>query len=70
MVEILDEIAFLINKQKTLNSEGFGLENDWKEIKEENAKFYEKVQEPNVMISVNSLKPYIFEDIFQKKLHS
>ena len=70
MVEILDEIAFLINKQKTLNSEGFGLANDWKEIKEENAKFYEKVQEPNVMISVNSLKPYIFEDIFQKKLHS
>ena len=69
MVEILDEISFLINKQKRLNSEGIELAKDWKEIQEENNKFYEKVQSPNVMISVNTLKPYIFEDIFQKKLH-
>ena len=69
MVEILDEISFLINKQKRLNSEGIELAKDWKEIQEENNKFYEKVQSPNAMISVNTLKPYIFEDIFQKKLH-
>ena len=42
---------------------------DWQEIKEENDKYYEKIKDPNVMISVTSLKPYIFEDIFQKKLH-
>ena len=69
MAEILDEINFLINKQKRLNSEGIELAKDWKEIQEENSKFYEKVQSPNMMISVNTLKPYIFEDIFQKKLH-
>jgi len=69
MAEILDEINFLINKQKRLNSEGIELAKDWKEIQEENNKFYEKVQSPNMMISVNTLKPYIFEDIFQKKLH-
>ena len=69
MAEILDEINFLINKQKRINSEGIELAKDWKEIQEENSKFYEKVQSPNMMISVNTLKPYIFEDIFQKKLH-
>ena len=69
MVEILDEISFLINKQKRINSEGIELAKDWKEIKEENEKYYEKIKDPNVMISVTSLKPYIFEDIFQKKLH-
>ena len=69
MVEILEEISFLINKQKRINSEGIELAKDWKEIKEENEKYYEKIKDPNVMISVTSLKPYIFEDIFQKKLH-
>ena len=69
LVEILDEISFLINKQKRINSEGIELAKDWKEIQEENNKFYERIKDPNVMISVKSLKPYIFEDIFQKKLH-
>ena len=68
MVEIIDEISFLINKQKKLNLEGMELTKEEKEIKEENDKYYEKIHEPNVMISVTSLKPYIFEDIFQKKL--
>ena len=68
MVEIIDEINYLINKQKKMNLEGMELTKEEKEIKEENDKYYEKIQEPNVMISVASLKPYIFEDIFQKKL--
>ena len=70
MVEILDEISFLINKQKRINSEGIELAKDWREIQEEHSKFYEKIKDPHSMIKVNSLKPYVFEDIFQKKLNS
>ena len=68
MVEIMDEIGLLINKQKIINSEGMELAKDWKEIQEENSKFYEKIKDPNSIIKISSLKPYIFEDIFQRKL--
>ena len=68
MVEIMDEIGLLINKQKIINSEGMELAKDWKEIQEENSKFYEKIKDPNSIIKISSLKPYIFEDIFQQKL--
>ena len=68
LVEILDEIGFLINKQKMINSEGIELARDWNEIQEQNTKFKESVKGRNVMISVTTLKPYIFEDIFQKQL--
>ena len=68
MVEIMDEIGLLINKQKIINSEGMELAKDLKEIQEENSKFYEKIKDPNSIIKISSLKPYIFEDIFQRKL--
>ena len=64
----MDEIGLLINKQKIINSEGMELAKDWKEIQEENSKFYEKIKDPNSIIKISSLKPYIFEDIFQRKL--
>ena len=69
LVEILDEINFLINKQKLMNSEATELAKDWKEIEEDRNKYYEKTKDPHVMIRISSLRPYIFDDIFQKKLH-
>ena len=68
MAEILEEIGLLINKQRILNSDGVLLSMEGKEIQEENAKFYEKIKDPKAIIPISSLKPYIFEDIFQKKL--
>ena len=67
-VEILEEIGLLINKQRILNSDGILLSMEGKEIEEENAKYYEKMKDPKAIIPISTLKPYIFEDIFQKKL--
>ena len=68
MVEILDEIAFLINKQKKINSEGVELARDYQEIVDENNKFKEKIRDPGAIIPPSSIKPYIFDEIFQHKL--
>ena len=67
-VEILEEIGLLINRQRILNSDGILLVMEGKEIEEENTKFYEKMKDPKAIIPISTLKPYIFEDIFQKKL--
>ena len=68
MVEILEEIGFLINKQKKINSEGIELTKDWEEIQDEKNKFREKIRDPDAIIPPSSIKPYIFDDIFQQKL--
>ena len=68
LVEILDEIGSLINKHKNIDA-GQELTRIWKETKNENEKVENQLREPLPLTSIESLKPYIFDEIFQKKLH-
>ena len=69
LVEILEEINYLINKQKKIDAGGEELSKVWIETRDENEKNVNKLSEPFPPTTIDSLKPYIFDDIFQKKLH-
>ncbi len=69
LIEILEEINFLINKHKKIDAGGEELNKIWKETKDENEVAANKLSEPFPPTTIDSLKPYIFDDIFQKKLH-
>ena len=68
LVEILDEIGSLINKHKNIDA-GEALTKIWIETRNQNEKAEDLLREPIPITNVESLKPYIFEEIFQKKLH-
>ena len=68
LVEILDEIGSLINKHKNIDA-GEALTKIWIETRNQNEKAENLLREPIPITNVESLKPYIFEEIFQKKLH-
>ena len=68
VVEILEEINSLINKQKKIDS-GEELTKIWIDTKRENEKAVNQLSEPFPPTNIESLKPYIFDEIFQKKLH-
>ena len=67
-VEILEEISYLIYKQKKIDSVGEDLSKVWMDAKEENEEVESKIKEPFPPVTIESFKPYIFEEIFQKKL--
>jgi hypothetical protein len=69
LVEILDEINFLINKHKIIDAGGEELSKIWNETNDDNDKIINKLKEPFPPTTIDTLKPYIFEEIFQKKLH-
>ena len=69
LVEILEEINYLINKQKKIDAGGEELSKVWIETRDENEKNVNKLIEPFPPTTIDTLKPYIFDDIFQKKLH-
>ena len=67
-VEILEEINNLINKQKKIDAEGEELSKVWMDANQENENVESKMREPFPPVTIESFKPYIFEEIFQKKL--
>ena len=69
LVEILEEINSLINKHKKIDAGGEELSKIWLETKTENEKVANKLIEPFPPTNIESLHPYIFDEIFQKKLH-
>ena len=69
LVEILEEINMLINKQKKIDAGGEELNKVWIETRDENERNVNLLKEPFPPTTIETLKPYIFEDIFQKKLH-
>ena len=69
LVEILEEINMLINKQKKIDAGGEELNKVWIETRDENEINVNLLKEPFTPTTIETLKPYIFEDIFQKKLH-
>ena len=60
---------FDLNKHKKIDAGGEELNKIWKETKDENEVAANKLSEPFPPTTIDSLKPYIFDDIFQKKLH-
>ena len=69
LVEILEEINMLINKQNKIDAGGEELNKVWIETRDENERNVNLLKEPFPPTTIETLKPYIFEDIFQKKLH-
>ena len=69
LVEILEEINSLINKHKKIDAGGEELTNIWLDTKAENEKAVNRLSEPIPSTNIESLQPYIFDEIFQKKLH-
>ena len=69
LAEILEEINMLINKQKKIDAGGEELNKVWIETRDENERNVNLLKEPFPPTTIETLKPYIFEDIFQKKLH-
>ena len=69
LVEILEEINSLINKHKKIDAGGEELSNIWIDTKTENEKAVNRLSEPLPPTNIESLQPYIFDEIFQKKLH-
>ena len=69
VVEILEEINSLINKQKRIDDTGEALSRIWKETKKRNEMQTNKLIEPFPPTTIDTLQPYIFDEIFQKKLH-
>ena len=68
LVEILEEINTLINKQKKIDAGGEELSKIWNETKIQNERTSNQLSEPFPPTNIESLKPYIFDEIFQKKL--
>ena len=69
VVEILEEINSLINKQKKMDDIGGALSKIWKDTKNRNEIATNRLIEPFPPTTIDTLKPYIFDEIFQKKLH-
>ena len=69
LVEILEEINSLINKQKRIDDTGEALSRIWKETKKRNEMATNKLIEPFPPTTIDTFQPYIFDEIFQKKLH-
>jgi hypothetical protein len=69
VVEILEEINSLINKQKRIDDTGEALSRIWKETKSRNNRATNKLTEPFPPTTIDTFQPYIFDEIFQKKLH-
>lgn len=69
LIEILEEINSLINKHKRIDAGGEELSKIWIETKERNEKEANRLIEPFPPTNIESLQPYIFDEIFQKKLH-
>ena len=67
VAEILEEMNNLINRQKKMDveEEFYNIHN---ETEKENEKVANKLKEPFPPINIGSLRPYIFDEIFQKKL--
>ena len=69
LVEILEEINSLINKHKRIDAGGEELSKIWLKTKKENEKTVNRLSEPSPSTNIESLQLYIFDEIFQKKLH-
>ena len=69
VVEILEEINSLINKQKKMDDIGGALSKIWKDTKNRNEIESNRLIEPYPPTTIGTFQPYIFDEIFQKKLH-